>query len=263
MSQFLGKATPLSGAGFSSVCDGLGGDSCSLWSLVTVETKGFGFLPDGRPKMLFERHVFHRLTNGRYDAGYPGISNSKPGGYQGGAGEYDRLAQASQLDPGAALDSASWGLGQIMGFNAKGLGYASAADMVAQFADGEDRQLDAVRRFIVGNHKLNNAFLGRDWQKVALYYNGADYAKNEYDAKLDHYFNYYTKNGVPNLDLRTAQAWLTILGFDPKGVDGVFGGNTSRALNDFRKSKGMPVSSALDSATSEALAAAVKARRGG
>jgi len=52
------------------------------------------------------------------------------------------------LDNQAALESASWGLGQVMGFNATGLGYADVDDMVQQFCAGEDAQLVGVTRFI-------------------------------------------------------------------------------------------------------------------
>jgi hypothetical protein len=45
----------------------------------------------------------------------PDISNPKPGGYKGGAGEYSRLEAAMTLDKEAALKSASWGLAQVMG----------------------------------------------------------------------------------------------------------------------------------------------------
>ena len=70
-----GEAAPLSQTGFDAVLDRLGVDQTALWSLLTVETRGFGFLTDRRPKILFERHIFHKHTGGRFSAGHPNISS--------------------------------------------------------------------------------------------------------------------------------------------------------------------------------------------
>jgi len=80
-----------------------------IWSVLGVETSGCGFLPDRWPKLLFERHIFHRLTGGRFDAEDPDVSQPTPGGYgRSGAHQYNRLAAAAiALNRGAALQSAS------------------------------------------------------------------------------------------------------------------------------------------------------------
>ena len=104
--EFLGTAEPLSKAGFDTAIGALEAESASLWSVLKVETNGFGFLPDRRPKILFERHIFHKRTDGKFSAAHPDISNAASGGYSGGAAEYDRLARATKLDRGAALESA-------------------------------------------------------------------------------------------------------------------------------------------------------------
>ncbi|HEX9955516.1 MAG TPA: N-acetylmuramidase domain-containing protein [Allosphingosinicella sp.] len=110
---FTGAGAPISEGGFASASRKLGNGRAALWALLAVETKGFGFLPDRRPKILFERHIFHRRTGGRFSEAHPDISNSRSGGYLGGADEYRRLERAMRLDRDAALESASWGLGQI------------------------------------------------------------------------------------------------------------------------------------------------------
>lgn len=81
--SFLGKAAPLTQQGFNEVLKQIGGDAPSLWALLTVETCGFGFFPDRRPKILFERHIFHKRTKGRHSAAHPDISSSASGGYKG------------------------------------------------------------------------------------------------------------------------------------------------------------------------------------
>jgi len=109
MVDFSGAGSPLTSDGISRSCDAVNVGPGEMWSIISVETSGCGFLPDRRPKILFERHVFHRLTGGRFDADDPDVSQPSQGGYgPGGAYQYDRLAAAIQLDRIAALQSASW-----------------------------------------------------------------------------------------------------------------------------------------------------------
>src|SRR5215470_19978803 len=90
----------------------------AMWAVMHVESSGAGYLADRRPKILFERHLFHRATGGRFDATHPDISDPSAGGFgPGGAHQYSRLAEAVALDRQAALSSASWGLGQVLGSN--------------------------------------------------------------------------------------------------------------------------------------------------
>src|SRR4029077_1061427 len=132
----------------------------------SVETAGCGFLADRRPRLLFERHVFHRRTNGAFDATHPAISNALPGGYLGGPLEFDRLAEAAALDRRAALESASWGIGQVMGSNAAQAGFPDVEAMVAASIDGEDAQLAATAAFIRAEG-LHTPLAAHDWTAFA------------------------------------------------------------------------------------------------
>lgn len=137
---------PLSETSFRQVCEGLSIALTELWAVLTVETRGFGFLPDRRPVILFERHIFHSRTAGRFDATAPDISSKNSGGYIGGAGEYKRLEAAITLNltrsgRRAALESTSWGLGQIMGFNHASAGFQTVEEMVAAMTTSEEAQL--------------------------------------------------------------------------------------------------------------------------
>jgi hypothetical protein len=254
VTPFVGTGAPLTRRGFDTVAESLGVDAPSLWSLVTVETRGFGFMIDKRPKILFERHHFAKRTANRFNESHPQISSRESGGYS--KDEYARLTQAVGLDETAAIESASWGLGQVMGFNAVPLGYPSAKEMVNDFLKGEDAQLEASRRFIAKNAALAAAFRARNWATVALHYNGADFARNKYDVKLESHFEIYTLHGTPSIEIRAAQARLTYLGFDPRGVDGVLGTGTRAAIVAFQKARGLPVTAQLDDATLAALEAA-------
>jgi hypothetical protein len=94
---FVGKSRALSPVGIGAAAATLKVGTPEIWTVIGVETSGCGFLPDRRPQILFERHIFHRLTNGRFDDS--DISDPTPGGYgPSGAGQYDRLARA--LSPG-------------------------------------------------------------------------------------------------------------------------------------------------------------------
>jgi hypothetical protein len=81
---FQGAGQALDPAGISAACDTLAVHAAELWAVLTVETRGCGFLADRRPLILFERHYFSRLTKRKYDAKAPEVSNPKWGGYLGG-----------------------------------------------------------------------------------------------------------------------------------------------------------------------------------
>src|SRR5438445_9318367 len=106
--SFQGGALALSPDGLATAGRVLGVHAPEIWTVLAVETSGCGFLPDLRPQILYERHIFHRLTQGKYDDG--DTSDPKPGGYgASGAHQYDRLAVAIAKDRAAALQSCSWG----------------------------------------------------------------------------------------------------------------------------------------------------------
>ncbi len=98
--MFEGKGIALSEQGLKDAGDALGVGPPALWAVMTVETKGCGFLPDRRPLILFERHWFRKLTGGKFDAAAPDLSNPVWGGYgASGAHQHERLERAIKLDP--------------------------------------------------------------------------------------------------------------------------------------------------------------------
>jgi hypothetical protein len=251
-------ALPLSSAGFQISVDSLGVDAATVWALLSVETLGRGFLPDRRPQILFERHVFHSLTGGQFDQTDPDISNPQPGGYgPSGAAQYPRLAHAVALDQDAALKSASWGMGQVMGENYAIAGFADVGSMVQAMAASEDSQLAAVVGFITSN-RLQKALQNQDWAGYARGYNGAGYAKNSYDTRLaQSYTVFKTGANVPDLTVRAAQLYLLFLGYDPHGVDGQAGAHTLTALHNFQSANRLSLTTGIDADVVAALAAAL------
>ncbi len=92
MPEFTGPATRFSQGAIDRAADDIGCDVAAVKAVIDVESRG-GFLADTRPKILFERHIFSKRTGAKFDQSHPDISSSKPGGYMGGAAEYDRLAR--------------------------------------------------------------------------------------------------------------------------------------------------------------------------
>lgn len=170
-------------AGFINAARELNVEVAAIKAVTWVEAAGEGFLADGRPKLLFERHKFHHFTGGKYDAMYPHLSQVKPGGYGSPTSEWQRFYQALQLDPEAAIMSASWGLGQVMGFNWKLCGEKSLYGFVFAMHNSEDAQLMMMAQYIKTTGAAS--FLrSRNWAGFAASYNGANYAINKYDQKL-------------------------------------------------------------------------------
>lgn len=165
----------------------LGCSVAAIEAIARVESKGNGFLPDGRPKILFERHVFYRQlsAHGLRPGAYTddNICSTKPGGYLGGAQEYDRLEKAKEICREAALESASWGAFQVMGYHWRTLGYSSIDAFVSSM-NTESGQLDSLVKFLQATPSIVKSLIQKDWASVARAYNGVDYAKNQYDVKL-------------------------------------------------------------------------------
>lgn len=163
----------------------LGCEVAAIRAVSSVEAAGSGFLPSGKCKILFEAHIFGRLTLHKYDASHPNISAPRwdKSLYKGGEAEWPRLEQAMALDSSAALSSASWGRFQIMGFNFKIAGYKTVEEFVSAMKASEGAHLRAFVK-TVQSMGLADELRRRDWAGFARIYNGAAYAANHYDTKM-------------------------------------------------------------------------------
>jgi hypothetical protein len=249
--NFQSQGFPLSREGINNVCSILAVSDVEVWSILNVETSGFGFLSDRRPQILFERHIFHKLTNGKFDTTNLNISNASTGGYIGGTSEYSRLEKAITLDRKSALQSASWGIGQVMGSNHVSAGFTEIEAMVAAIVNNEDAQLLAMANFIKANH-LTSALQRQNWQAFARGYNGSNFKENDYDTRLAASYENF-KVSLPDLRLRTAQVALLYLGFDPGKVDGLRGRRTSTAIFQFQEKSKLPQTGQLEPVTEDKL----------
>ncbi len=182
---------PLTTSQIEAAAKRLGVEPCAIRAVVEVESAGAGFLPDGRPKVLFEGHIFWKELRKRgldpepHAAARPDLVCAKwtREHYRNGPGEWERLEAACKIHREAALSSASWGLFQIMGFNCRLCGFADAEAFARAMARDEAAQLEAFCEFL-RNEGLALFLVGRDWAGFARRYNGPAFAQNKYDVKL-------------------------------------------------------------------------------
>jgi hypothetical protein len=170
---------------FARAAAALACDVAAVRAVCAIEAPQGGFLATGEPVILFEAHIFSRLTGRRYDATHPSISSRtwNRALYRIGLSEHQRLAEAVALDRDAALQSASWGRFQIMGFNWQRCGFPSLQDFINAMYASEGQQLDAFVEF-VKSAGLDDELRRLDWAAFARGYNGPSFAENEYDARL-------------------------------------------------------------------------------
>lgn len=253
--KFAKSGLPMTAKGIGHVCEMLEIGEAEIWAVLTVETRGFGFLADRRPRILYERHIFSRRTDRKYDSKHPDISSPKAGGYIGDGREYDRLEKAAKLNEEEALKRASWGLPQVMGFNHRVVGFDTVQAMVDAMVESEDRHLEALGQFIMANPKCRIGIRRHDWGTFAACYNGPDFRRNDYDNRLAAAYE-KNKRSLPDIGLRAAQVALTYLGYQPGVIDGLRGRFTRGALTEFQTKQDLMPTGELDEDTVHALMAA-------
>ncbi len=162
----------------------LGASAAQLRAVAAVESSGGGFDLQGRPKVLFERHLFHRQTGGKFSpAPY---SQPSGGGYS--ESSWDKLTAACGKDPDAALGACSWGKFQVLGLHWSKLGYASPWELAYSLVTGEAAHYDLFARYIE-TFGLRDALRKvsanpADCRDFAAGYNGPAYKKFSYDTRI-------------------------------------------------------------------------------
>lgn len=191
LGRYVNKAAPaITAADMSAAAERLNVSPKHIEMVRKVESNGRSFDDAGRPVILFEPHVFYRLTKG--SAGVTGFSYPKWGDRtypKSFDGRWTQMADAAAHSETAALESASWGLFQVMGFHWQALGYASVQDFAGRMAVSEAEHLDAMVRFIEKNGlapALRRCKAGEpdSCREFARLYNGEGYERNGYHAKM-------------------------------------------------------------------------------
>lgn len=269
---FKGAAKRLDDIDLPKIAHKIGCGEDEVHAFIEAETRGSGFDPEGRPKILFERHKFHLYCpKGKLAAAVKaGLANKTPGGYGKESEQYGKLERAIAIDERAALFSCSWGLAQVMGFNHKLAGYDSVYAMILDFMKDEENHLQAAITFIK-NAGLDDELRRHDWGGFAKGYNGPGYAANEYDKKLATAYSKWAKikdtpwspdddgrtniyDGKVHSKVKNVQARLDELGYPEVGsIDGKWGSKTAAAILAFRNDNGLPTDAKIDSVLLTAL----------
>ncbi|MBE3637454.1 N-acetylmuramidase domain-containing protein [Mangrovicoccus algicola] len=156
-----GAAEPMAPWAMGDAAARLGCEEAALRAVWQVECGGRPFQADGSLTRRFEPHHM------------PGAASSWRDSLAIGPAERERQFLAAHArDPEAALRATSWGGPQIMGFNARAAGFATATAMVEAMAAGEGAHLDAFVGF-VRSQGLTAVLRARDWRQFARRYNGS------------------------------------------------------------------------------------------
>lgn len=161
-------------------------DVAAIRAVDEVESNGKGFGPNGRPIILFEPHVFSRLTGHKFDSTHGGVSYAKWGAkpYKKTQAErWDQLLYAAKLDEAAAYKSASYGRYQILGLNHAACAFPTVGEFVDAMKRSERDHLQAFCQFVLFNH-IDDELREHRWEDFSRRYNGPSYAKHGYHLRL-------------------------------------------------------------------------------
>jgi len=190
----------LSQADINQVAKDLEVEPAAINAVREVEAGGTGFQGE-RPKILFEGHVFYKQLKkhgidpakhlaGNEDILYSKWNKSTRKYYK--LDQYARLEKARKINAAAAMESASWGLFQIMGYHWQPLGYKSASKFVKQMHKNEGEHLKAFAAYLKANN-LVKPLQDLDWATFARGYNGSGYKENQYDTKMASAYKRYAE----------------------------------------------------------------------
>lgn len=169
----------------------------NLLAVRAVESGGAAFNSDGRLVIAYEDHWFGKLTSYRYLKSHPHLSRrgfkhvrdvgpSDPHPHKLNQTErWMLLAQACELDFDAAIQSCSYGMWQVMGFNYKPLSFSSPMHMIEVMYQGHEGQWECFLRYCRAKGCLEALRQG-DWAKFETLYNGGG-QNGAYARRLAHY----------------------------------------------------------------------------
>lgn len=238
-------------------------------AIVKVEAGTAGFWASDNMKLLYEGHIAYKETSGDLRARLvkEGLAWRSWGDVPYGKASLsrERLRKAIDIAGDQAYRWASYGLGQVMGFNAVQIGYPSAKNMFEKFLTGEPAQLEAIMRFIRTNNILQ-ALRDHNWHKVARIYNGSGYQKHNYHGRLEQAYLNFKRNkpelpkgsndtlskGDKGSAVLKLQLRLNALGARLE-EDGHFGMATEQAVKHFQRERDLLVDGIVGPQTQKAI----------
>ncbi|WP_309086373.1 N-acetylmuramidase domain-containing protein, partial [Chelativorans sp.] len=226
-----------------------------LMAVIEVESDGKTYATvEGRkePLIRFEGHYFDRRLTGkeRERARKEGLAHPNAGAVKNPSSQAARwrmLRAAMAIDEDAALESASYGVGQVMGAHWKALGYESVQAMVAAVRKDVAGQIEAMACYIE-KFGLADELQRKDFTAFARGYNGPGYSRNRYHTKMAAAYARLSgkkpvsaasgmlRMGSKGARVRELQALLVRAGYAVK-VDGDYGPSTKAALTEFQRAR--------------------------
>jgi len=170
-------------------------DWVAIAAFIMVETGSKGFSDKtGKIIIQFEPKWFKRLVP------YTPSGKWSLNGIDIQVKEWLAFNDAFAKNPDGAMQATSIGLGQIMGFHWKTLGYKSVGEMWDDAKKGLDRQIWQICKFIAMDIKLKSCLQAHDWDGVSSIYNGTGYKqlaasipREAYDISLAKAYDYISK----------------------------------------------------------------------
>ncbi len=196
--EFSGPATGLDDEAIEAAARKIGCQVAAVRAVIDVESRG-GFLPDGRFKILFERHYFSPRLTKRQVRWHRALISRTPNGAATKAGrkaEYERAWPARSSSTATRLCSTGQ-LGRVPDHGRQSIGCAGSPMLrisVEAMVSGAPAQLDAFVSFIQKTG-LADEMVRRDWAGFARGYNGPAYKANKYDEKLAAAFAFHSAGG--------------------------------------------------------------------
>ena len=145
-------------------------EAAALASFIMTETGGKGF-DDKTGKILiqfepkwFKKHVPY-APSGLWSVNKVDVQSK----------EWIAFNDAFAKNADGAMLSTSIGLGQIMGFHYKRLGFKTVGEMWDHAKKSLENQVWQICQFIQTDRDLKQAIIFKDWHKIAKIYNGSGY----------------------------------------------------------------------------------------
>lgn len=195
---------------FVEMASTFGCELAAIKAVTYTEAGGEGFLANGLPKILFERHKFFEFTDPNQHAKrnakrvphpyapFVDICNPTKGGYSSDGGDqYVRLIKAARLNRDAAIKACSWGAFQVLAEYYSSFGYTTPSALVDDCMRSIDGHVKLFRGFL-GMPEKRNAVEGlksKDWVKFTTFYNGVRWEKSnpDYPDKMQSYYEQFKK----------------------------------------------------------------------
>lgn len=197
--KILNQREKISKEDIEDLSKALGCEYAALMAVREIESGGYSsFTQEGRPKALFEGHIFWQQLN---KLGFNPLSYQPTNKeilyprwtkqyYLGGDREYDRIQQAWRISPKATMLSTSLGMFQIMGFNWVYTSCCNVGEYWKRSFLSEKSQLSLFGE-LLKSQGLIKYLINKDWKTFAKLYNGSGYSQNQYDSKLQKAYNKY------------------------------------------------------------------------